>query len=73
MAGPVQHIFHFYRDGFRSMRLGRTLWKWILVKIFVLLLLARLFLPDHLQENYATDRQRAAAVLDNLTDRTPVR
>jgi len=73
MAGHVQHILHFYRDGFRSMRLGRTLWKWILVKIFVLLLLAWLFLPDHLQENYATDGQRAVVVLDNLTDRSPVR
>lgn len=61
------HVFDFYRQGFRSMRLGRTLWAIILVKLVVLFVLARVFMPDHLQERFATDRERAAYVLGRLT------
>lgn len=29
-------VWQFYRDGFRSMKLGRTLWLIILIKLFIL-------------------------------------
>ena len=29
-------IWRFYRDGFRSMTLGRTLWAVILIKLFIM-------------------------------------
>lgn len=60
-------IARFYLDGFRSMDLGRTLWKWIALKAALLLILGWLVLPDRLQEDFADDRQRAAHVLDRLT------
>jgi Domain of unknown function (DUF4492) len=63
-------IFDFYRQGFRSMRLGRTLWTVILIKLVVLFTLARLLLPDHLQ-NLPTDRERGAYVLGQLTQQPP--
>lgn len=44
MAGQlVRNICYFYLEGFRSMTLGRTLWLIILVKLFVLFFILRLF------------------------------
>jgi hypothetical protein len=60
-------VFHFYVDGFRSMVLGRTLWKIVLLKLAVLLVLANFILPNYLNRNFSTDQQRAEHVLDNLT------
>lgn len=37
------NIWRFYRDGFREMTWGRTLWILILVKLFVLFAVLRVF------------------------------
>ncbi|WP_432823106.1 DUF4492 domain-containing protein [Trichloromonas sp.] len=63
----LKKIYHFYRDGFRSMVLGRTLWKIILIKLAVLLVLANFVLPNYLNRNFTSDTQRAEHVIDNLT------
>ena len=40
-------VYRFYRDGFREMTLGRTLWALILVKLFIMFFVLRLFFfPD---------------------------
>lgn len=36
-------IWQFYRDGFRSMTLGRTLWLIILIKLFIIFVVLRFF------------------------------
>lgn len=71
MQRLVHGVFDFYRQGFRSMRLGRTLWTVILIKLVILFALAKLLLPDPLR-HYSTDRERAAHVLGQLT-RLPTR
>ena len=37
------NIWRFYLEGFRSMTLGRTLWLIILVKLFIMFFILRLF------------------------------
>ena len=65
---PFSQIYRFYRDGFRSMETGRTLWKVVLIKLFVLFVVIKLlFFPDFLKTHFKTDQQRAAYVLSNLT------
>lgn len=66
MTLQLIRLWSFYRDGFRDMRLGRTLWTVILIKLVILFVLAKLLLPDQLQ-HYSTDRERAAHVLGQLT------
>ena len=39
----LNSIFHFYLDGFRQMTLGRTLWALILLKLFIMFAILRLF------------------------------
>ncbi|WP_300724742.1 DUF4492 domain-containing protein [uncultured Bacteroides sp.] len=36
-------IWKFYVDGFRSMTLGRTLWLLILIKLFIMFFVLKLF------------------------------
>lgn len=67
MTSYPERIVLFYREGFKSMTVGRVLWKIILLKLLVLYAIAKLFFPDYLQTNFTTDADRAAHVLDNLT------
>lgn len=36
-------VWQFYRDGFRNMTWGRTLWLVIIIKLFVIFVVLRLF------------------------------
>ena len=50
------------------MRLGRTLWKVILIKLLIMFGVLKLFFfPDFLQTNFTTDAQRAEYVLEQIT------
>ena len=60
-------IVRFYAEGFRSMTVGRTLWIVILVKLFVIFAVLRLFFfPDLLAGK--SDRERAEHMLEELTE-----
>ena len=64
----LSRVFNFYRDGFRSMVVGRTLWKIIIIKLVVMFGILKLFFfPDYLQTNYSNDRARAGHVLEVIT------
>ena len=47
---PVyKRVFHFYLEGFREMKLGKTLWLIILVKLFIMFFILKLFFfPNYL-------------------------
>ncbi|SDE51824.1 DUF4492 domain-containing protein [Desulfuromonas thiophila] len=64
--GLATQVVRFYVEGFRSMRLGRTLWKIILLKLLVFMTVLYLFFPNHLNRRYETDQQRADHVLRQL-------
>ena len=60
--------FSLYYDGFRSMRLGRTLWAIILIKLFIIFVVLKLFFfPDFLKEHAQGDK--AGFVANELIDR----
>lgn len=53
------------------MVVGRTLWKIIAIKLFIIFAFLKLFLfPNYLENNFNTERDRAGHVLENLT-KTP--
>lgn len=61
-------VFAFYRDGFRRMTVGRTLWKIIIIKLFIMFAVLKLFFfPNYLNNNFETDQQRGDYVLEQLT------
>ena len=61
-------IVSFYWHGFRSMQTGRKLWLIIIIKLIIIFGFLRLvFLPDFLHSRFETDAEKAAYVLDNIT------
>ena len=51
MKNLVSNIWQFYIEGFRSMTLGRTLWLIILIKLFIMFFILRLFFfPNYLNK-----------------------
>jgi hypothetical protein len=49
-------VFDLYYDGFRNMRLGRTLWAVILIKLFIIFAVLKVFFfPNFLKENAKGD------------------
>ncbi|NLC70620.1 MAG: DUF4492 domain-containing protein [Desulfuromonadaceae bacterium] len=68
----LTRIWHFYRDGFRGMTLGKTLWTVILIKIIVLFGFLKLFFfPDLLGTRFDNDHDRGAFVLEHLVESAP--
>lgn len=68
MTALPKQLYLFYRDGFHSMVVGKTLWKIIAIKLFILFTVLKLFFfPNYLENNFNTERDRAGHVLENLT------
>jgi len=61
-------IFYFYYDGFKSMTVGRQLWIIILIKLFILFAVLKIFFfPDVLKEKFSSDEQRGDFVIEQLS------
>ena len=63
-------ILRFYIDGFREMKLGRTLWLIILAKLFIMFAVLKVFFfPDPLAGK--SPAEKADCLLENLTPPIP--
>lgn len=59
----IKRIFLFYVNGFKGMTLGKTLWTVILIKLFVMFVILRLFFfPNFLKTNFDTNQERSEHV-----------
>lgn len=62
----IRKIIRFYVEGFRSMTVGKTLWAIILVKLFILFAILKVFFfPDFLAGQ--SPEQRSRSVMKELT------
>jgi hypothetical protein len=67
--GVLKKIVRFYYEGFRQMTWGKSLWVIILLKLFVMFFVLKLFFfPNLLKQNFKTDKERGDHVIENLTD-----
>lgn len=65
----IRQVFRFYMEGFREMRLGKTLWLIILIKLFIMFFILRLFFfPDYLGQ-FDTEAEKEEHVSGELIDR----
>ncbi len=68
MVKLVKKVFFFYYDGFRSMTIGKKLWIIILIKLFIIFAILKIFFfPDFLKTHFKTDQQRSNYVIEQLT------
>jgi hypothetical protein len=45
-------VYDLYADGFRNMKLGRTLWAIILIKLFIMFAILKVFFfPDFIKQH----------------------
>ncbi|EMJ2168534.1 DUF4492 domain-containing protein [Campylobacter upsaliensis] len=60
-------IFDFYKEGFKNLTLGKTLWKIIFIKLFVILIILKLFVFDvNFKSLYKDDVSKSNFVIQNL-------
>ncbi|HAN18481.1 MAG: DUF4492 domain-containing protein [Bacteroidetes bacterium GWC2_33_15] len=65
----IQKIFLFYYEGFRSMTVGKKLWVIIIIKLFIMFAILKLFFfPDFLNSKFKTDEERSDYVIEQLTN-----
>ena len=68
--GFLYKVYHLYYDGFRSMTLGRTLWGVILIKLFIIFAVLKLFFfPDYIGQ-HAEEGEESDFVATELIDRS---
>lgn len=61
-------VFNFYYHGFKNLSpVGKRLWLIILIKLFVMFAVLRLFFfPDFLGTNFENDEERSDYVIEQL-------
>lgn len=65
----LYRVYRFYIDGFRQMTLGRVLWAVILIKLFVIFVVLKLFFFPDVLSRKAKDGDKATVVAEELTRR----
>lgn len=62
--------FRLYYDGFRNMTVGKTLWTVILIKLFIIFAILKVFfLPDFIR-HHAKKGQESQFVSEQVLERT---
>ena len=68
-AGFWNQAFHLYYDGFRSMTLGKTLWAVILIKLFIIFAVLKLFFFPNFLSTHSEKGGEAEFVATELLNR----
>ncbi|MCD6179476.1 MAG: DUF4492 domain-containing protein [Bacteroidales bacterium] len=62
-------IFEFYYTGFKEMKVGKQLWLIILIKLFIMFAILKLFFfPNFLKSKFNSDKERGDYVIEQLTN-----
>lgn len=62
-------IYQFYLEGFREMKLGKTLWLIILVKLFIMFFILKLFFFPNYLGQFDSDSEKQEHVSGELIQR----
>lgn len=65
----LTRIFYFYLDGFREMRLGKTLWLIIMIKLFIMFFVIKLFFFPNFLGKFDSDEEKGSHVSNELIKR----
>jgi len=61
-------VWRFYIEGFKSMTTGKTLWAIILIKLFIMFAILKVFFfPNFLNSNFNTAKEKSEYVGTQLT------
>lgn len=72
-SGQKFNFFTMFRDGFKSMTLGRTLWILVIIKLCIMFLILRpIFFPNFLNSKFEDKESKAEYVGQELIDNSTV-
>jgi hypothetical protein len=63
----VKRIWLFYYEGFKSMTLGKTLWLIIIIKLFIMFFILKLFFFKDDLRFYNSYQDKGQHVINQLT------
>jgi hypothetical protein len=64
----IKDFFAMYVEGFKNLTWGKPLWIIILVKLFIMFAILRVFFfPNILNSRFDTDKERSEHVIEELT------
>ena len=64
----LYRVYDLYVEGFRHMRLGKTLWAIILIKLFIIFVILKLFFFPNFLEQHA-EGDESSFVASELVER----
>lgn len=64
----LKNTFSFYQEGFKSLTLGKSLWKIVIIKLVVILVVLNLFIYDKsFKSEYKSYEEKKEFVFLNMT------
>ena len=66
----LYRAFDLYYDGFRHLTLGKTLWAVILIKLFIMFAILKVFFFPNFLKQHAEEGQEDEFVATELIDRS---
>ena len=69
MGVSAKKIFQFYRDGFAGMTLGKYLWAIVLIKLFIMFAVLKLFFFKSELSRFDTTTEKGDYVKEQLIEK----
>ncbi|WP_165024738.1 MULTISPECIES: DUF4492 domain-containing protein [unclassified Dysgonomonas] len=68
---PKFNFFTMFRDGFKSMTIGKTLWTLVIIKLIIMFLILRpFFFPNFLNSKFDDASSKADYVSEELINKS---
>jgi len=67
MIKTAQNIYRFYLEGFKSMTVGKTLWVILIIKLFIMFGILKLFFFKAELSEFKTPDEKSKYVIEQLT------
>lgn len=68
---PKFNFFTMFRDGFKSMTLGKTLWTLVIIKLIIMFVILRpFFFPNFLNSKFEDAGSKADYVSEELINKS---
>lgn len=62
----LKKIWNFYYTGFKEMTVGKTLWIIILIKLFIMFFVLKLFFFKNDLREFKTEQEKGNKVIENI-------
>lgn len=70
---PKFNFFTMFKDGFKNMTLGKTLWTIVIIKLIIMFLILRpFFFPNYLGSKFDDNQSKSDYVSEELVNKSVI-